>query len=169
ALAPTHTGPAPPGAAVFDPEVQIRQQPPHVEADLDAPLYTEADAQQVMPHFQTVRYGSPVQVAPGITATYLDAGHILGSAIIRLEVRESEGGTPTTIVFSAALGRPGTPILRDPTVGDGADYVVVESTYGGREHEPEAEAVRMLAEAVRATNDAGGRRLVPACAVGGTH
>src|SRR6185312_983363 len=165
---PTAVEPEPPRAAVYDPEVEIRQQPPHVEADLDAPLYTEADAQQVMPHFQTVRYGSPVQVAPGITATYLDAGHILGSAIIRLEVRESEGGTPTTVVFSGDLGRPGTPILRDPTVVSGADYVVVESTYGGREHEPEAEAVRMLAEAVRATNDAGGVLLIPSFAIGRT-
>ena len=165
---PPPAEPEPPRAAVYDPEVEIRQQPPHVEADLDAPLYTEADAQQVMPRFQTVRYGSPVQVAPGITATYLDAGHILGSAIIRLEIRESEGGTPTTIVFSGDLGRPGTPILRDPTVVSGADYVAVESTYGGREHEPEAEAVRLLAEAVRATSDAGGVLLIPSFAIGRT-
>jgi metallo-beta-lactamase family protein len=165
---PTSIEPDPPRATVYDPEVDIRQQPPHVEADLDAPLYTEADAQEVMPHFQTVRYGSPVQVAAGITATYLDAGHILGSAIIRLEIRESEGGTPTTVVFSGDLGRPGTPILRDPTVVSGADYVCVESTYGGREHEPETEAVRMLAEAVRATNDAGGVLLIPSFAIGRT-
>src|SRR5690349_9962039 len=165
---PTSIEPEPPRAAVFDPEVQIRQQPPHVEADLDAPLYTEADAQQVMPHFQTVRYGSPVQVAPGVIATFLDAGHILGSASIRLEIREAEGAAPITIVFSGDLGRPGTPILRDPTVQNDADYVCVESTYGGREHEPETEAVRMLAEAVRATSDAGGVLLIPSFAIGRT-
>ena len=165
---PTSIEPDPPMSSVFDPEVELRQQPPQVEADLDAPLYTEADAQQVMPHFQKVRYGNPVQVAPGITATFLDAGHILGSAIIRLEIRETDGADPTTIVFSGDLGRPGTPILRDPTVQNDADYVVCESTYGGREHEPEAEAVRMLAEAVRATSDAGGVLLIPSFAIGRT-
>jgi metallo-beta-lactamase family protein len=157
-----------PSATIFDPEVELRQQPPYVETDLDAPLYTEADAQAVMPHFQKVRYGSGVEVAPGISATFLDAGHILGSAIIRLEVREADGDAPTTIVFSGDLGRPGTPILRDPTAVSGADYVVCESTYGGREHEPETEAVRMLAEAVRATNDAGGVLLIPSFAIGRT-
>jgi Cft2 family RNA processing exonuclease len=81
---PTSIEPDPPPAPVFDPEVELRQQPPHVEADLDKPLYTEADAQQVMPRFQKARYGHPIQVAPGVTATFLDAGHILGSAIIRL-------------------------------------------------------------------------------------
>src|SRR5262249_47005637 len=126
------------------------------------------DAQAVMPHFQHVRYGNPTQVAPGITATYLDAGLILGSAIIRLEVRDAEGAQPTTVVFSGDLGRPGTPIISDRTVVSGADSVLVESTYGGREHEPEAEAVRMLAEAVRATNDAGGVLLIPSFAIGRT-
>jgi hypothetical protein len=160
--------PEPPTATIFDPEVELRQQGPYVDADLDAPLYTEAEAQEVMPHFQKVRYGSAVEVAPGITATFLDAGHILGSAIIRLEVRETDGGQPTTIIFSGDLGRPGTPILRDPTVQNDADYVVCESTYGGREHEPETEAVRMLAEAVRATSDAAGVLLIPSFAIGRT-
>ena len=164
---PTSIEPDPPVAAIFDPEVELRQQPPDVEADLDKPLYTEADAQQVMPHFQDTRYGHPVEVAPGVTATFLDAGHILGSAIIHLEVSDGEGPA-RTLVFSGDLGRPGTPILRDPTVQAAADYVVVESTYGGREHEPETEAVRMLAEAVRATSDAGGVLLIPSFAIGRT-
>jgi metallo-beta-lactamase family protein len=164
---PTSIEPDPPVAAIFDPEVELRQQPPDVEADLDKPLYTEADAQQVMPHFQDTRYGHPVEVAPGVTATFLDAGHILGSAIIHLEVRDGDGPA-STLVFSGDLGRPGTPILRDPTVQAVADYVVVESTYGGREHEPETEAVRMLAEAVRATSEAGGVLLIPSFAIGRT-
>jgi metallo-beta-lactamase family protein len=165
---PTSIEPEPPPAMIFDPEVELRQQPPDVEADLEMPLYTEADAQEVMPRFRKVRYGSPVEVAPGIGATFVDAGHILGSAIIRLEIRERDGDAPTTIVFSGDLGRPGTPILRDPTAERDADYVVCESTYGGREHEPETEAVRMLAEAVRATDDAGGVLLIPSFAIGRT-
>ena len=151
-----------------DAEATLRAQPPAVEADLDEPLYTEADAKLVMPMFEQVRYGAAVQVADGITATFVDAGHILGSAIIHLEVRETEGAAPTTIVFSGDLGRPGTPILRDATPMSGADYVVVESTYGGREHEPAEESVRMLAEVVRATNDAGGVLLIPSFAIGRT-
>ena len=69
-------------------------------------------------------------MAPGVFATFLDAGHILGSAIIRLRVEE--GGTERTLVFSGDLGRCNTPILRDPAVLTKAEYVVVESTDGGR-------------------------------------
>jgi metallo-beta-lactamase family protein len=149
-------------------EVVLRLQPPDVETDLDEPLYNEDDAKAVMPMFERVRYGSEVEVAAGMVATFVDAGHILGSASIHLEVRESDGDEPTTIVFSGDLGRPGTPVLRDPTRMRGADYVVVESTYGGREHEPSQEAVRLLAEAVRATADAGGVLLIPSFAIGRT-
>ena len=151
-----------------DPEEMLRSQPAAIEIDLDEPLYTEDDAKLVMPLFQKVRYGAEVQVADGITAKFVDAGHILGSAIIHLEVRDKDGDEATTIVFSGDLGRPNTPILRDPTPMSGADYVVVESTYGGREHEPSEEAVRMLAEAVRATSDAGGVLLIPSFAIGRT-
>ncbi len=159
---------APPNADPPNPEVELRNQPPAVEVDLDEPLYTEADAKLVMPLFEKVRYGSEVEVAPGIVATFVDAGHILGSAIIQLAVRERDSDDPTTIVFSGDLGRPNTPILRDPTPMRGADYVVVESTYGGREHEPSEEATRLLAEAVRATSEAGGVLLIPSFAIGRT-
>jgi len=158
----------PESTEVIDPETALREMPAELETDLDAPLYTEADAKNALPLFQTVRYGREVQVAPGVLATFVDAGHILGSAIITLVVRETDGGEPTTIVFSGDLGRPGTPIIRDPTAMTGADYVVVESTYGGREHEASQEAVRMLGEAVRATADAGGVLLIPSFAIGRT-
>ncbi len=101
-------------------------------------------------------------------ATFHDAGHILGSAIIVLEVAQA-AGTPRRIVFSGDVGRPDTPILRDPTaIVDGADYVLMESTYGGREHEPEDEAIRLLAEAVHATADHSGVLLIPSFAIGRT-
>jgi Cft2 family RNA processing exonuclease len=151
-----------------DPEEAVRVQPPVVEMDLDEPLYTEDDAKLVMPLFQRARYGRTVDVAPGIRATFQDAGHILGSAIISLEIREHDGDEPTTIVFSGDLGRPGTPIIRDPTAMTSADYVVVESTYGGREHEPGDEAIRILAEVVREVDRAGGVLLIPAFAIGRT-
>jgi metallo-beta-lactamase family protein len=118
--------------------------------------------------FLGVRYDETVDVAPGIRATFVDAGHILGSAIIVVEAADEPGGPATTIVFSGDLGRPGTPIVRDPTRLDGADYVVVESTYGGREHEPQQEAIRALAETVRLVAEHDGVLLVPSFAIGRT-
>ena len=88
------------------------------------------------PQFAPIGYDEELEVAPGVRATFLDAGHILGSAIIRLRVQDTTGGEERIIVCSGDLGRPGTPILRDPTILTAADYVLVESTYGGREHEP---------------------------------
>jgi Cft2 family RNA processing exonuclease len=154
--------------AGLNPESMLRAQPPELTIDLDDPLYTEADAEAVPSHFREVRYGAELEVAPGITATFFDAGHILGSAIIRLVVRESDGGDATTIVFSGDLGRPATPIISDPTPMTEADYVIVESTYGGREHEPGDESIRILAEVVRAVDEAGGVLLIPAFAIGRT-
>jgi Cft2 family RNA processing exonuclease len=151
-----------------DPEADLRAQPPALLIDLDAPLYTVADAEAVPPLFKPVRYEEELEVAPGITATFLDAGHILGSAIIRLRVRETDAGPERILVFSGDLGRPDTPILRDPTVLSEADYVCIESTYGGREHEPSAESIRILAETIREVDAAGGVLLVPSFAIGRT-
>ena len=107
-------------------------------------------------------------MAPGIHATFVDAGHILGSAIIRLRVADRDGGPERP---DRLLGRPRateTPILRDPTIVTDADYVLVESTYGGREHEPEAESTRILAETVRLVAEHDGVLLVPSFAIGRT-
>jgi metallo-beta-lactamase family protein len=153
---------------MLDPEAALRAQPPELIIDLDAPLYDEDDAKAVLPMFKSVRYGRPVDVAPGIRATFVDAGHILGSAIISLEIREEDGAAPTTIVFSGDLGRPSTPIIGDPTPMTHADYVVVESTYGGREHEPGVEAVRLLGETVRMVAESDGVLLIPSFAIGRT-
>jgi metallo-beta-lactamase family protein len=149
-----------------DPEAELRAQPPHLQIDLDAPLYTAHDAERSLARFRPIPYGREEEVAPGIHATYLDAGHILGSAIIRLRV--VDGDQERVIVCSGDLGRPGTPILRDPTTVDGADYVLVESTYGGREHEPSDEAIRILAETIRLVAESDGVLLVPSFAIGRT-
>jgi metallo-beta-lactamase family protein len=151
-----------------DPEVALRAQPPAVEVDLDLPLYTRDDAEAVLPLFETTPYDRELQVAPGVHATFLDAGHILGSAIIRLRVEADADRPERVIVVSGDLGRPGTPIIRDPTAVDAADYVLVESTYGGREHEPTDEAVRILAETVRLVDEAEGVLLIPSFAIGRT-
>lgn len=151
-----------------DPEADLRASDPELLIDLDAPLYTEKDAAAVLPYFKTVRYEEEIEVAPGIHATFLDAGHILGSSIIRLRIQEQDGGPERTLVFSGDLGRTGAPILKDPTVLTRADYVCIESTYGGREHEPQAEAVRIVAETVREVQKSQGVLLVPSFAIGRT-
>jgi len=168
--APPPVGAAPTAPASWprDPEAELRAQPPQLDVDLDAPLYTAKDAERALEQFQPVGYGEEIVVAPGIHATFVDAGHILGSAIIRLRISEQDGVPERIIVCSGDLGRPGTPILRDPTPMADADYVLVESTYGGREHDPEAEAIRVLAETVRMVADAGGVLLVPSFAIGRT-
>jgi Cft2 family RNA processing exonuclease len=149
-----------------DPEVELRSQPPALEIDLDEPLYTVKDAERAIEHFRPIEYDEEREVAPGIWATFLDAGHILGSAIIRLRVQDAD--VERVIVCSGDLGRPGTPIIRDPTYLTAADYVLVESTYGGREHEPQHEAIQILAETVRLVADAEGVLLVPSFAIGRT-
>jgi Cft2 family RNA processing exonuclease len=156
-----------------DHEADLRAQPAEVMIDLDQPLYTAADAEAAVTHFDAIDYDEEREVAPGVHATYLDAGHILGSAIIRLRIEAGDvaKGDPereTTIVFSGDLGRPSTPIIRDPSILTAADYLLVETTYGGREHEPEDEAIRILAETVRMVSDAGGVLLVPSFAIGRT-
>ena len=145
-----------------DPEAELRAQGPWIETAHEEPLYTEGDVMSALARFRSVRYAADVAVADGVTARFVDAGHILGSAII--EVR-AQG---RTIVFSGDIGRRGTPIVRDPTVVSAADYVLMESTYGGREHEPYAKSAEVLAETVRAVGESGGVLLVPAFAIGRT-
>jgi len=166
---PTTIEPHPPGASIVpDPEASMRPSPPPLAVDLDAPLYTEADAAAALPHFRPVRYGRPLEIAPGITATFDDAGHILGSSIIRLSVQDTADGPELHLVFSGDLGRRDAPIINDPTPETTADYVLCESTYGGREHDPQDEAVRVLAETVHLVQEANGVLLVPSFAIGRT-
>ncbi|HYN47958.1 MAG TPA: MBL fold metallo-hydrolase, partial [Candidatus Nanopelagicales bacterium] len=151
-----------------DAEAELRAQPAVIETDLDEPLYTEDAAVAALRHFRPIRYDVEEEVAPGIHATYLDAGHILGSAIIRLRIVDAPGGPERVVVFSGDLGKRNTPIIRDPTRVTDADYVLCESTYGGREHEPESEARRVLAEVVRLVAENDGVLLVPSFAIGRT-
>ena len=150
-----------------DAEAALRSQPAAVDLRDEAPLYDLDDVMVTTQRFEPVRYGEPTSVAPGVTATFEDAGHILGSAIIVLDIEES--GETRRLVFSGDLGRPGTPIIDDPTaITGGADHVITESTYGGRHHGPAGQATAQLAEAVRETADQKGVLLIPAFAVGRT-
>ncbi len=161
---------APDGAAAATGNVEedLRRQPPVLEVDLDEPLYTQKEARRALEQFKAIDYDEEIDVAPGIRATFVDAGHILGSAIIQVRVADRSGEPERTIVFSGDLGRPGTPIIRDPTILTDADYILIESTYGGREHEPGEEAIRVLADTVRLVAESNGVLLVPSFAIGRT-
>jgi metallo-beta-lactamase family protein len=154
------------GGEARDPERAILMQPANVTTSIAAPLYTIADAQASLGSFRPIDYGTEIQVANGVRATFYDAGHILGSAMIR--VVASDGGAERTIVFSGDIGRPGTPIIRDPSTFTDADYVLMESTYGGREHDPQAQSVDYLAKTVQLVAQHKGVLLVPSFAIGRT-
>lgn len=129
----------------------------------EIPLYTSADAQASLELFAPVEYNQPVEVAEGIKATFHDAGHVLGSSMIRL--RFSENGTKRSIVFSGDIGRWDRPMLADPDVFKRTDYIVMESTYGDRLHEGTEEIGDKLAEIVNGAFAAGGKIIIPSFAL----
>lgn len=135
---------------------------PHAE-----PLYTTDDATRTQKQMIGVPYEKWFQVVPGVRAQYVEAGHILGSASVVLEV--TENGETKRVVFSGDVGRCGLPIIRDPAPPKGgADVVIMESTYGNRDHESVEGAREHLAKVVRETSARGGRTLIPSFAVGRT-
>jgi metallo-beta-lactamase family protein len=129
----------------------------------EIPLYTKDDAEAVNPRFWSVRYGQAVPVGDGVEATFYDAGHVLGSSMIRLRIEQS--GEARTILFSGDIGRRNKPILRDPTLFDEADYVIVESTYGDRLLDSPEDAASQLAEAINITVAKGGNIVIPSFAL----
>jgi metallo-beta-lactamase family protein len=129
------------------------------------PLYEVKDAARVEELVRRQPYGAWFEVLPGIRARFTDAGHILGSGSVVVEA--TEGSSRKTLIFSGDVGRWGLPIIRDPAPpGDAADAVIMESTYGNRDHESVAGAQEHLARVVRETAARGGRILIPAFAVG---
>ena len=131
-----------------------------------APLYSMRDAALAVDQMVGLNYDTPFDVVPGVRATFTDAGHILGSASIALEC--TEGKEMRRVVFSGDVGRKGLPIIRDPQPPVGADVVLLESTYGNREHPPVEGARKQLADVITAAAAKGGKVLVPAFAVGRT-
>lgn len=130
------------------------------------PLYEPRDAEAAIDALVGVSYERPAPVARGVSVTFHDAGHILGSATIELKM--TEGGRTVKLVFTGDLGRRGMAILRDPTVVTGADYVITESTYANRTHEPLAAAEARLTRLINAACARGGHVMIPAFSVGRT-
>ena len=130
------------------------------------PLYTEADAIRAMRFFVGLNYGQTLRLSRDVKLTFYDAGHILGSAMVLLEVREE--GKTKRLLFSGDLGQPDLPIIRDPTPMPEADYLMIESTYGDRLHPPLERMKGELAAIIDRVVERKGRIVIPAFAVGRT-
>ena len=133
-------------------------------SDVIVPLYTTLDALNALEYFgRTARYKQALQLSPDIQATFIDAGHILGSASILLEL--TEGSRQRRVLFSGDLGLSGRPILRDPDVPPQADIVVMETTYGDRQHKQLEPSVDELYQAINETVERGGNVIIPTFAL----
>jgi len=130
------------------------------------PLYDLDDVSETLKRFMSIPYDRPFQLFEGITLTFREAGHILGSSQVELAVREE--GAVRTLRFSGDLGRPGRPILRDPDMDGQADFLLLEATYGGRNHEPQEEALGRFGRIITSTVHGGGRVIIPSFSVGRT-
>jgi len=134
------------------------------------PLFVEQDVARLVRQMRPVALEQDQRVAPGVSVRFVDSGHIIGSASV--VVTANEGGRTARLVFSGDIGNPGTPILRDPiapSIGPGgADVVVLESTYGDRDHKPIDATIDELVEVVSRAWAEGGKVLIPSFAVGRT-
>lgn len=126
------------------------------------PLFTENDAAEALNRLQPFGFNRPAPVAPGIEAEFINAGHLLGSAFVRVRRSHADGGT---LLFGGDLGRYGRPVLPDPSPGVACDVLLVESTYGNRAHPPEDHGAE-LARIVKETADRNGKLIIPSFSIG---
>ncbi len=147
--------------AAFVSKKRAKQKLPPVE-----PLYSEADAEKALQQFVAFNYDRPFPVLDGVTVTFRDAGHILGSAQVVLDIRE--GGRQFRYLFSGDVGRGNDEILRDPAPVENVDYLQIESTYGGREHSIRTDADETVGRLVLETLKQNGKVIIPAFSVGRT-
>jgi metallo-beta-lactamase family protein len=147
--------------AAFVSKKRAKQGLPPVE-----PLYTATDAEKAVRQFVSLNYDRPFPVTDGVTVTFRDAGHILGSAQVVLDIRED--GRTFRYLFSGDIGRGDDDILRDPQPVENVDYLQVESTYGGREHSSKPRANDEVGQFVRETLQRGGKVIIPSFSVGRT-
>lgn len=138
----------------------------HPDKPKTDPIYTAQDVETLVGLFKPVNYDQRVEVAPGIRAQFVEAGHMLGSASIRLTIED--GGKTKNIVFSGDVGPKGAPILKDAVGFHQADFVVMESTYGDRDHKPLTETVEEFEGIVKKAVASKGKLLVPVFAIGRT-
>lgn len=130
------------------------------------PLYTTNDAKNSLKYVKDLNYDSFYKINDSISVRFLNAGHMLGSSIIEIYVKESSG--TSKLVFSGDLGMPGRPILKDPKFVDSCDYLIIESTYGNTVHEDYKSQIKKLIEIIENTTSNNGTVIIPAFAVGRT-
>lgn len=130
------------------------------------PLYTLADAENALKLFKYYDYNEPAEIFEGIRITFIDAGHLLGSASILIEI--TEDGKTERVIFSGDLGNTNRPLINDPSIPPVADYVVIESTYGDRTHGARPDYTEQLTEILQETFDRGGNVVIPSFAIGRT-
>jgi metallo-beta-lactamase family protein len=130
------------------------------------PLYDQEDARKTIRLLRRLQYDAPVQLATGVRVQYHDAGHILGSAFLELELEEQ--GEKVKVIFSGDVGQPNQPIIRDPDTVHQADYLIMESTYGDRLHVRDGAPQDELAAILKQAKQEGGNVIIPAFAVGRT-
>ena len=147
--------------AVYVNKHHLKEGQPPVE-----PLYTIADAEAVQPRMVDHPYNAPFEALPGVQVTFFDAGHILGSAGVQLDI--GENGKRLRMVFSGDIGRNGMPILRDPVLPAHADVLMMECTYGDKLHRDHHEAEIELRDTIQRTCHRGGKVIVPSFAIGRT-
>jgi len=129
------------------------------------PIYTEQDAEAAMRRFLTIGYHMPIPIAPGVTLTFYDAGHILGAAQVVLDIDDEEDGKRKRLLFSGDVGRGDNELLRDPEEVPDVDIMLMESTYGGRFHEVPAQDAELFITTIRKAMKRGGNVYIPAFAV----
>lgn len=129
------------------------------------PLYTERAAERCLRQFVNVGYRRQIPIGNGVFLTFLDAGHILGSAQVQLDIEDLETKERKRLLFSGDVGRPTNDLLRAPDVAEDVDFLLMESTYGGREHGAAENSVESLAEVLERSLERGGKILIPAFAV----
>lgn len=147
-----------------DVEYVNRKRQKYGEPPVD-PIYTQEDAAESLKYFEGIEYERSYELGPDLTLTLYDAGHMLGSAIVALDIESGKGRLSQRLVFTGDLGRPHLPILRDPTCLSAADILLIESTYGNRTHPPLEESTGVLKETIRRTSKRGGKVIIPAFAV----
>jgi metallo-beta-lactamase family protein len=135
----------------------------HMDMDRVEPLYDEKDVLQTIEQMVPLSYHRTHTIAPGVRVTFLDAGHVLGSAIVLLDVEDD--GETKRICFTGDLGRRDMPILRDPEIPTGIDALITESTYGDRVHPPIQEMGDELAAIIKKTHARGGKVVIPSFAL----
>ncbi len=149
----------------YDAEYINRKRKKRGETEMVEVTYTQRDAEQAMRQFVNVGYNRPMPIVDGVMMHFRDAGHILGSAQVVLDIDDKEDGAKGRLLFSGDVGRGENELLNDPVAVENVDWMIMESTYGGREHELPASGRDVLTNVLRKAMDRGGKVIIPAFAV----